>query len=54
MIEEVTELNEMLYQMYLGKYFYAYLRDLQMPYWINTNSEEFDTIFKLWASIQGE
>lgn len=46
MMDEINNLNETLIQIYLGKYFYNDLQHLEMPVWINTNSKEFDTIFK--------
>jgi hypothetical protein len=34
-------------QVYLGKYFFKEFREFQMPEWINPNSAEFDTIYKI-------
>lgn len=47
MLEEITKLNDQLLAVYLGKYFFEQLQDIPEPKWINTNSSQFDTIFKL-------
>lgn len=47
MMDEINNVNETLIQIYLGKYFYDDLQHLQLPVWINTNSREFDAIFKI-------
>lgn len=46
-LNELTILNEQLMHIYLGKYFFKALKDLQQPEWINPNSAEFDIIFKV-------
>lgn len=50
MLNEISHLNETLFQVYLGKYFFALLQHIDQPEWINTNSSEFDTIFKIAES----
>jgi hypothetical protein len=37
-------------QVYLGKYFFKEMRMFEQPEWINPNSSDFDTIFKLSQS----
>ena len=47
MLNEISHLNETFLQVYLGKYFFSLLQHIDQPEWINTNSSEFDTIFKI-------
>lgn len=53
MLEEITKLNDQLLGVYLGKYFFEQLQDIPEPKWINTNSTQFDTIFKLRKVLTG-
>jgi hypothetical protein len=39
MLEEISGINEYLMQIYLGKYFYNYLKELNEPMWVGTNSK---------------
>ena len=52
MLNEIAKLNEALIQVYLGKYFYAYVCNLQQPSWININDSEFDTFFKIFRAYK--
>ena len=40
-------LNEKIMQIYLGRYFFKEVKEFIQPKWINPNSQEFDTIFKI-------
>lgn len=46
MLEEISKLNDVLYPIFLGKYFVRYLLDVPEPRWIVSNSREFDAIYR--------
>jgi hypothetical protein len=47
MLQEISLLNEQLLPLYFGKYFFESMREVPEPRWVNTSSEEYDTLFKV-------
>ena len=52
MLEEIAKINESLYTVYLGKYFFERIKDISEPPWLNINAKEFDSIFKLYRQAK--